>query len=210
MWRIPTATSSALAAVRRQTDKARMLLRPAALVDIPRLQSLISESARGLSGAFYSNEQIEACIEHVFGVDTQLILDGTYYVVETDAELVAAGGWSARKTLYGGDQMKTGSDAPLNPQTEPARIRAFFVHPGFARRGLARRLYQTCSDAAWARGFREFELMATLPGEPVYGALGFAAVERRLVGLGGGIDVPFVRMRRLIDPPAGVAGTHAG
>src|SRR5688500_3668665 len=130
-------------------NREKMLLRPAARIDIPRLQSLISESARGLSSEFYSNEQIEACVEQVFGVDTHLMLDGTYYVIETDAELVAAGGWSTRRTLYGGDQMKTGPDPGLDPKTEPARIRAFFVHPRFARRGLARRLYQQCSDAAW-------------------------------------------------------------
>lgn len=188
-------------------DSEEMLLRPAAIVDIPELRSLISESARGLSGAFYSNEQIEACIQQVFGVDTQLIIDRTYYVIEADGQLVAAGGWSARRTLYGGDQMKTGPDPRLDPGAEPARIRAFFVHPRFARRGLARRLYKQCSDAARAAGFREFELMATLPGEALYRMLGFAAVERTLVALRGGVEVPFVRMRRVIDPPA---GTHAG
>ena len=182
-------------------DHEEIQIRPATLVDVPKLRALISESARGLSAGFYSDEQIEACIAHVFGVDTQLILDGTYYVIETHAELAAAGGWSARRTLYGGDQMKTGPDPRLDPETEPARIRAFFVHPRFARRGLARRLYKLCSVGAWAAGFREFELMATLPGEPVYQALGFAAVERTLVSLNGKIQVPFVRMRRLIDPP---------
>ena len=103
--------------------------------------------------------------------------------------------------------MKTGPDPLLEPGTEPARIRAFFVHPHFARRGFARRLYKQCSDAAWARGFREFELMATLPGEPLYRILGFTAVERTLVRLNGEIEVPFVRMRRMIDPPAGAPGT---
>jgi GNAT superfamily N-acetyltransferase len=175
-----------------------MQLRPATLADTPRLQTLISESARGLSSAFYTNAQIEACVKDVFGVDTQLIQDGTYYVIEADGELIAAGGWSARRTLYGGDQFKAGPDPRLNPETEPARIRAFFVDPRYARQGLARRIYEQCSHAASAAGFREFELMATLPGVPLYEAIGFSAVERERIVLSGAVEVEFVRMKRLI------------
>jgi GNAT superfamily N-acetyltransferase len=176
-------------------------LRAATIHDVSDLQSLIADSARGLSVGYYSDEQIEACIQEVFGVDTQLIADGSYYVVDVAGDLVAAGGWSARKTLYGGDQMKSGPDPLLNPEIDAARIRAFFVHPRWARRGLARQIYLACSDAAWAAGFRSFELMATYPGEPVYAALGFSAFERVVVRLRGEVDVPFVRMRRAIDPP---------
>jgi GNAT superfamily N-acetyltransferase len=99
--------------------------------------------------------------------------------------------------------MKEAEDPRLDPATEPARIRAFFVHPQWARRGLARRLYGECARAAWAAGFRSFELMATRPGEPLYTALGFAVVERVVTPLPGGVEVPFARMRRPIDPPAG-------
>jgi len=174
--------------------------------DVPVLRTLIAASARGLSVGFYTPEQIEAAVTHVFGVDTQLITDGTYYVIDAPQGLAAAGGWSARRTLYGGDQMKGAEDPRLDPATEPARIRAFFVHPCWARRGLARRLYAACARAAWAAGFRGFELMATRPGEPLYAALGFAIVERVTIRLPGGIEVPFARMRRPIDPPALAAG----
>ena len=181
-----------------------MSIRTATDRDIPALQTLISDSARRLSVGYYSTVQIEACIKEVFGVDTQLIVDGSYYVIEVDGELVAAGGWSARQTLYGGDQLKTGPDPLLNPQTDAARIRAFFVHPDWSRRGFARELYNRCSAAAWAAGFRSFELMATLPGEPLYIALGFTPRERVVVRLGD-VEVPFVRMARSIT-----AGDCAG
>src|SRR5688500_1229670 len=171
-----------------------MIIRVATHQDIPQLGRLISDSARRLSVGYYSTEQIEACIKEIFGVDTQLITDGSYYVVEVDGEIVAAGGWSARKTLYGGDQMKSGPDLLLNPQTDAARIRAFFVHPEWSRRGLARRIYNHCSEAAWSAGFRNFELMATQPGEPLYSALGFISGDRVVVRLGGAVEVLFVRM----------------
>lgn len=176
--------------------------RVATLDDVPALRTLIAASARGLSVGFYTAEQVEAAVAHVFGVDTQLITDGTYYVVDAPEGPVAAGGWSARRTLYGGDQMKNAEDALLDPATEPARIRAFFVHPQWARRGLARRLYAECARAAWAAGFRRFELMATRPGEPLYAALGFVVAERVTVQLPGGVAVPFARMCRPIDSPA--------
>lgn len=187
---------------------ASLPLRVASRDDVPALRALIDASARGLSGGYYTPEQIDAAVAHVFGVDTQLIADGTYHLVDSPEGPVAAGGWSARRTLYGGDQMKAAEDPLLDPATEPARIRAFFVHPAWARRGLARRLYAECARAAWAAGFRSFELMATRPGEPLYAALGFAVVERVTVALPGGVDVPFARMRRPIDPPAPAAAAE--
>ena len=177
-----------------------MKLRVATSSDVPALRTLIDLSARALSADFYSPAQIEAAVTHVFGVDTQLIADGTYFLVEASDELVAAGGWSARRTLYGGDQMKAAADPLLDPSSEPARIRAFFVHPDWARHGLARKLYAACVEAARAAGFRRFELMATKPGEPFYAALGFTVEERVIVTLPGGVEVPFVRMSRAIDP----------
>jgi GNAT superfamily N-acetyltransferase len=177
----------------------RLTIRVATMADVKAVEALIAASVRGLSGGFYTARQIDAAMTHVFGVDTQLIVDGTYYVMDGGAGLAASGGWSGRRTLYGGDQMKGTEDPPLDPATEPARIRAFFVHPEWARRGLARQLYAQCSGAAAEAGFRSLELMATLPGEPLYAALGFAAVERTSVTLAGGVEVPFVRMARRID-----------
>lgn len=181
-----------------------MILRIATPRDIPALRALIERSARELSVGFYTPAQIEAAVTYVFGVDSQLVADGTYYLVDSPDGPAAAGGWSARRTLYGGDQRKGAEDPRLDPATEPARIRAFFVHPQWARRGLARRLYAECARAASVAGFRGFELMATSPGEPLYTALGFTVVERIVERLPGGVDVPFARMYRPIAPPAAI------
>jgi len=174
-------------------------VRLATRADVPALEQLIERSVRGLSAEFYTPAQIDAAMHDVFGVDTQLIADGTYYMIDGPSGPAAVGGWSARRTLYGGDQMKTADDPMLNPATDAARIRAFFVHPDWARRGLARQLYGTCARAAHAAGFRQLELMATLPGEPLYRALGFTAVERVVSTLDGGVTVPFIRMTRRLD-----------
>ena len=167
---------------------------------MPAIDALIGRSVRGLSGAFYTADQIECALRHVFGVDSQLIADGTYFVIEADGGggLAAAGGWSARRTHYGGDQAKSADDPPIDPASEPARIRAFFVDPGWARQGLARRLFAACQSAAWGAGFRTFELVATLPGQPLYAALGFAARESMVVPLPGGLVLPCVRMVRAV------------
>ncbi len=177
-----------------------MTVRAATMADIRVLQELIAASVRGLSAGYYSAAQIDAALMDVFGVDTQLIADGTYYVIDGSSGPAAAGGWSGRRTLYGGDQMKAAEDPLLDPETEPARIRAFFVHPDWARRGLARNLFAQCEQAARVAGFRALELMATLPGEPLYLALGFSVVERVQLSLSGGVNVPFTRMSRRIEP----------
>lgn len=176
-----------------------MMVRVATMADVPALQELIHLSVRGLSTGHYTPAQIEVALSEVFGVDTQLIADATYYVVDGPSGPVASGGWSARRTLFGGDQMKQTEDPILDPAVDAARIRAFFVHPEWSRRGLARQLYHTCERAAAAAGFRSFELMATLPGEPLYSALGFTGVERVVMTLGNGVAVPFVRMIRPIE-----------
>ena len=177
-----------------------MTVRAATMADVPALHELIQLSVRGLSASHYTPAQIDAALDEVFGVDTQLIADATYYVVDEPSGLVAAGGWSDRRTLFGGDQMKQAEDSILDPAVDAARIRAFFVHPDWSRRGLARQLYHTCEAAASAAGFRSFELMATLPGEPLYSALGFTGVERVDLPLGNGVAMPLVRMIRRIDP----------
>jgi GNAT superfamily N-acetyltransferase len=163
------------------------------------VRELIVHSVRGLSTADYSSAQIESALTHVLGVDSQLVADGTYYVIEDDRRIVAAGGWSARQTLYGGDQSKSDADLTIDPATVPARIRAFFVHPDCARRGLARQLYEACEAAAWDRGFERFELVATLPGVPLYRALGFKDVEPVDVPLPDGLSLPCIRMDRAIE-----------
>jgi GNAT superfamily N-acetyltransferase len=132
----------------------------------------------------------------VFGVDTQLVADGTYYVVEADAAIVACGGWGRRSTSFGGDQAKSGPERLLDPATEAARIRAFFVDPAWARRGLGSMLMAHCGAQAVAAGFRRLELVATMPGEPLYRALGFEVAERFDLVLEQGVRVPVARMRR--------------
>src|SRR5215831_4267497 len=134
-----------------------MIVRAATMADVPALQELIELSVRGLSGGQYTPAQIDAALDEVFGVDTQLIADGTYYVVDGSSGPAAAGGWSARRTLFGGDQMKGAEDPIVDPAVDAARIRAFFVHPDWARRGLASRLFDTCERAASNAGFHRFE-----------------------------------------------------
>jgi GNAT superfamily N-acetyltransferase len=183
-------------------------LRLATMADVPAIRALITESARALSVGYYTPAQIESALSHVLGVDTQLVADGTYYVAEApDGTLAAAGGWSRRRLLYGGDQLKgagperppPGDDTLLDPATEPARIRAFFVHPAWARRGLARRLFAECRAAARAEGFRGLTLGATLPGVPLYDSLGFVAHETQTLHLPDGVTFDVVRMTRPID-----------
>jgi N-acetylglutamate synthase-like GNAT family acetyltransferase len=174
-------------------------LRRAKPEDIAALQDLIARSGRELSARFYTPEQAEALTVHVFGVDSQLIADGTYFVIEEDGRLVACGGWSKRRTLFGGDQTKSGADPLLDPAAEPARIRAFFVEPALARRGLGRRLLEECFAQARSAGFRELELVSTLPGEPLYAAFGFAVTSRFELDLPGGTRVPVAHMRRELE-----------
>ena len=172
-----------------------MNLRPAQPADVPALQDLIVRSARALSAPYYTPAQTEAAIRYVFGVDSQLIADGTYFLIEDEGQIVACGGWSRRRTLFGGDQAKTGPDPLLDPAAEAARIRAFFVDPRMARRGLGRRLIAACLAGARAAGFRSLELVATLPGEPLYLASGFTVAECFELALPQGVRVPVSRMR---------------
>jgi N-acetylglutamate synthase-like GNAT family acetyltransferase len=176
--------------------KAEVSVRLATRADIPALEALIARSALGLSVPFYSDQQAQSAVQHVFGVDSRLVDDGTYYLLEADGLAVACGGWSRRDTLYGGDHRKAGLDRLLDPATEPARIRAFFVDPAMARRGLGRRLLAVCADAATASGFHALELVATLPGEPLYAALGFTVVERFDLLMPDDVRLPLARMRR--------------
>jgi GNAT superfamily N-acetyltransferase len=141
----------------------QITLRRATPADIAPLNALIEASVRRLAVGFYDAQQIESSLQHMFGVDSQLVNDGTYFVIEVNGVRAACGGWSGRQTLFGGDRHKAadhrGSDAPVDPAAVPARIRAFFVHPEYARRGLARRLYEHCVAEARGAGFVSLELM---------------------------------------------------
>lgn len=169
-------------------------IRPAITEDIPALERLIPASVRGLSAGYYTPQQIESALVYVFGVDTQLIADGTYFVAEADGEIAGCGGWSRRRTLYGGDQMKAEADPLLDPATDAARIRAFFIHPRYARRGIGTLIIEVCEDAAREAGFSRLELMATLPGLPMYEAGGYTVIERVESVLPDGERLPLARM----------------
>ncbi|HLA13066.1 MAG TPA: GNAT family N-acetyltransferase [Pyrinomonadaceae bacterium] len=167
--------------------------------DIPALRELIPQSVRALSSSYYSKQQIESALTHIFGVDTQLIKDGTYYVAESVDQVVAAGGWSKRATLFGGDQLKQEAlDPLLNPASDAARIRAFYVHPDWSRRGLARKILQQCEAAAKLTGFKRIELVATLPGEPLYTTLGYTRCEPVSLNTPDGESLPAFRMEKLL------------
>ncbi len=137
------------------------------------IKQLIDESARHLSRDHYDDAQIDAAIASVFGVDTDLIEDGTYFVAESDGTLVGCGGWSRRKTLFGGDQFSSRDAGYLDPATDFAKIRAFFIHPDHARKGIARAILERCESEAREHGFRGLELMATLPGIEFSRSCGF-------------------------------------
>jgi GNAT superfamily N-acetyltransferase len=173
-------------------------IRPSQFQEIPALNELIYRSARLLSRGFYTEAETEAAIEYVFGVDSALVQDGSYYSVYLNEELAGCGGWSRRSTMYGGDQRPVGEANPvspfLDPQHEAARIRAFFIAPEAARRGVGSALFATCKQAAQAHGFQRLELMATLPGVPFYSALGFQKIEDVVDTLPNGVALAFVRM----------------
>jgi GNAT superfamily N-acetyltransferase len=175
-------------------------LRLARLDEIPALEHLIAASARGLSREDYSDTQIEAAIGSALGVDSELIRDGTYFAVDAGAELVACGGWSRRKTLFGGDKQAGRQSERLDPARDAARIRAFFVLPAWARRGIGRALLDRCEAAARAEGFRRAELMATLPGHKLYRAYGYEGDARIVHMLPGDIAIEFIPMGKDLPP----------
>jgi GNAT superfamily N-acetyltransferase len=175
-------------------------VRNATEADVPQLRKLIEASVRGLQAQDYSPAQIDGALRSVYGVDSQLILDGTYFIAETSEEplIVACGGWSKRKTLYGGDQFAGREDSLLDPARDAAKIRAFFVHPAWARRGLGTMILQSCEDAAISAGFKSLEMGATLSGVAFYRARGYREVENQTVPLANGESLPIVRMRKKV------------
>ena len=176
-------------------------LRKATDADIPALNALIARSARGLSRGDYRPQQIEGALRGAFGVDSQLLADGTYFAAEDAGQLVGCGGWSFRSTLFGGDARAGRDSAILDPKTQAAKIRAFFVDPAHARRGIGSLLLTHCENQARAYGYSEVELMATLPGAKLYTARGYAAAPLVHFDVGSGERIEFIPMRkRLIAP----------
>jgi GNAT superfamily N-acetyltransferase len=178
-------------------------VRRATMDDIPRLRKVIEASVRGLQAEDYSAAQIDGALRSVYGVDSQLIADGTYFVAEQTSEngplIVGCGGWSKRRTLYGGDQYTGREDSLLDPAREGAKIRAFFVHPRWARRGIGGLILQVCEDAARIAGFTRLEMGATLSGIAFYRAKGYAEVENEAVPLGNGETLLIVKMAKLLE-----------
>jgi GNAT superfamily N-acetyltransferase len=174
--------------------------RRASLDDVPALERLIALSARGLSRGDYSEEQIESALGAALGVDSQLVRDGTYFVAEAGDATVACGGWSFRKTLFGSDGNPDREPESLDPARDAARIRAFFVHPDWARRGLGRATLAICEAEARARGFGAAELMATLPGVRLYRSCGYHARDPIQHALPNGVAIEFVPMRKELAP----------
>ena len=184
-----------------QPSGAAWSLRLARTEDIEILHALITMSARVLQAPYYTSGQIEAALGPIFGVDRQLIEDGTYFVAETKEMIVGCGGWSRRRSLYGSDQGRGLPDPELDPGLEPARVRAFFVHPQWARKGIGRALLVACENAIRNARFQSITLVATLAGEPLYGASGYVAGERYSLTLGDGLGLPVVKMSKCFGTP---------
>ena len=173
-------------------------LRIAVVADIPSLERLILQSVRGLAPGYYSPVQIERSIKTVFGVDVELITDKTYFVAESvDGVIAGCGGWGKRKTLYGASNYKNSRDSEmLDPRTEPAKIRAFFVHPDRVRKGIGRAILQKCELEAKTGGFRSAEMMATLPGVDFYKRCGYIGDTRVSISLGEGVSIDCIAMQK--------------
>jgi GNAT superfamily N-acetyltransferase len=171
-------------------------LRKATAADIPALNELIARSARGLSTEDYRPEQVEGALRGAFGVDTQLLADGTYFIVENEGRIVGCGGWSFRSTLFGGDARAGRDSSILDPQTQPAKIRAFFVDPDNARRGIGSLLLDHCEGQARAHGYRRTELMATLPGVKLYAMRGYVGAAMVRFEVGSGESIEFIPMQK--------------
>jgi GNAT superfamily N-acetyltransferase len=173
-------------------------LRLAREEDIPKLESLIERSVRELQSPYYSTAQMDGALGTVFGVDRQLIRDQTYFVAEQEGELIGCGGWSKRESLFGSDAARAREDALLDPRHDAARIRAFFVHPRQARRGLGRAILLACEEAIRLARFRTAELVATLAGVDFYKAFGYNPGERYEVPLVNGLSLPVVKMTKIL------------
>jgi len=176
--------------------QADIKLRLATPDDVPVLRELIDASVRGLQAQDYTPAQIDGALKTVFGVDSQLIADGTYIVAESASKIVGCGGWSKRKTLYGSDQWTGREDLLLDPARDAAKIRAFFIHPEWARRGVGGLILKACEDAAKAAGFTRYEMGATLTGAKLFGVKGYVAVRPISIPLVNGEVLPVIHMEK--------------
>ncbi|HRH42056.1 MAG TPA: GNAT family N-acetyltransferase [Pyrinomonadaceae bacterium] len=174
------------------------VIRKAILDDQSEIEKLIAESVRGLSRDDYNDKQIELSIKTVFGVDKELIADKTYFVAATeDGKIIGCGGWSKRKTLYGASIYEQSRDSNLlNPATDSAKIRAFFIHPDFARKGIGTMLLEACESEAKSFGFKSAEMMATLPGVKLYAVRGYEGDEEVKVPIGENEEIICIRMKK--------------
>lgn len=185
-------------------------IRLATIDDVTTLNKLIAESVKELSRGIYSEQEIEGAIKYMFGVDTELVKDKTYFVIEKDGEIAGCGGWSKRKKLLGGNQFSGQEEASsyLDPSKDAAKIRAFFIHPKFARQGLGSILLNYCEREASLNKFTQLEMMATLPGVKLYATLGYKAVSEKIVVLPNDVPLRFVHMTKnakeyiLVDKPS--------
>src|SRR5271170_1259182 len=185
----------------RRMTAMKIHIRKAVAADVRRLREVIEASVRGLQAEDYSPAQIEGALKSVYGVDSQLIADGTYLVAEVfdsknESEIVGCGGWSKSKTLYGGDQYAAREYSLLDPAHHAAKIRAFFVHPKWARRGIGSLILEACESAALEAGFKRLEMGATLSGVAFYRAKGYAEIERQKAPLSNGETLEIVRMAK--------------
>ncbi|MFA6303847.1 MAG: GNAT family N-acetyltransferase [Legionella sp.] len=172
-------------------------IRLANISDLKELNELITMSARELSRDIYTEQETEGAIKYVFGVDTELVDDKTYFVIEKNGEIAGCGGWSKRKTLFGGNQFSGREESDyLDPSKDAAKIRAFFVHPKFARLGLGSMLLKYCEQQANSNGFTQLEMMATLPGVKLYSAMAYKAISDEIVMLPNKVPLRFVRMAK--------------
>jgi GNAT superfamily N-acetyltransferase len=176
-----------------------IILRKATLADAPQIEALIARSARALSADDYRPSQVEGALRGAFGLDTQLLADQTYFLAEEDGRPAGCGGWSYRATLFGGNARGGRDSSMLDPRTQAAKIRAFFVDPGSARRGVGSLLLETCEKEALAHGFFQVELMATLPGVKLYAARGYSSsADMVRFDVGHGESIEFVPMRKTL------------
>jgi GNAT superfamily N-acetyltransferase len=181
------------------TSASQFTLRFATPADIPALHQLIEQSIRGLQTSDYTPAQIEGALGHALGLDTQLVADQTYFIAEPAGQpgiLAGCGGWSFRKTLFGSDHGPHRAAEPLDPAVDAAKIRAIFVHPDFARRGLGSLILAHCEDAAHQAGFRRFEMGSTLTGVPLYTLKGYQRLNQVDVPLPNGEVLPVIRMTK--------------
>ncbi|QYE36969.1 GNAT family N-acetyltransferase [Polymorphobacter sp. PAMC 29334] len=166
--------------------------------DLDTLRGLMLAAIETNQRGFLTPAQVAAS-HSLMGLDTQLVADRTYFIVECDGRIAGCGGWSYRAGVYGGDHSTALRNAtPLDPATDPARIRAMYTHPDFVRRGVGRLILEVCEAAARAAGFRHVVLMGTLSGEPLYRASGYAVAEHRADTVGD-VEVPLIRMTKRLD-----------